>query len=128
MSVTAVIAVSGVRSSWETSPANRRARASIRSSSPTLSAKAEAIPLNDATSWASSSRPRGWIRTDRSPPDMRCAAQASRRTGSRTGRDAANARPVMTASSNRAAVRLKTTARKGAGSMPPGWFGLKNKL
>jgi hypothetical protein len=43
----------------------------------------------------------GWIRTDRSPPDMRCAARASRRTGSRTGRDAANDRPVMTASRNR---------------------------
>ena len=50
MPTTAVIAVSGVRSSWDTSLANCRARAAICSSSPTLSSKAEAIALNEATS------------------------------------------------------------------------------
>jgi hypothetical protein len=122
MSVTAVIAVSGVRSSWDTSPANCRARASICSSSPTLFSKAEAISLNEVTSWASSSRPRGWIRTDRSPPDMRCAARASRRTGSRTGRDAAMATVVIIASSNPASTPKKTRAvwRSGWGAGWPG--------
>jgi hypothetical protein len=120
MPTTAVMAVSGVRSSWDTSPANCRARASICSRSPTLSSRAQAISLNEVTSWASSSRPRGWIRTDRSPPDMRCAARASRRTGCRTGREAANARAVMTASSARTA-RQRTMTRNGVAWGPPSW-------
>src|SRR6202021_1258985 len=127
MSATAVIAVSGVRSSWDTSPANCLARASIRSSWAILPASAAAMVLSVAPSRASSSRPRGSSRTVRSPPDMACAACASRPTGDSTRRVAANARPVITVSSSPTTTRKNTTiatesgrpegARPGA---PPG--------
>src|SRR5262249_7319901 len=81
----------------------------------TLSSSVDAIVLNEVTSWASSSRPVGSTRTDKSPPDIRCAAPASRRTGSSTRRDAAYTTPAIAASSTAAALRKKATAVAGAG-------------
>ena len=106
------------------SPANWRARASICSSSPTLPCNAEAMVLNAVTSWASSVPACLLHRADRSPPDICRAASASRRTGPSTRLDAANARPVIVASSSPAAARTKAreVARAGA-SGPPGPVG-----
>ena len=113
MSATAVIAVSGVRSWWE------RHRRTAGPAPPSAAARPPCPPalqpslLKEVTSRASSSRPWAWIRTDRSPPAIRCAACASRRTGRRTRREAAYATPVIAASSTARQAQADARERMG---------------
>ncbi len=102
-SVTADMAASGVRSSWETSAAKRRALASMRRSSASSFSRARAISLNVTVRSASSSRPVTGERVSSSPEVMRSAASRRRRTGSST---------------RRAANSAGTTASASAGSAP----------
>lgn len=86
MSATAVMAVTGVRNSWETSATNLRDMASSARSSATLSSRAAAASLNLAVSSASSSWPCTGRRVSSLPSPSAWAAALSRLTGSSTRR------------------------------------------
>ncbi len=121
-SVTAVIAASGVRSSCETSAANRRALASIRRRSATLSSSLAAMSLNVRDRSASSSAPLTSSRVSSLPSAIRPAACRSPRTGRSTPRAASSAGTTASPSTGRAprcaaltsASTLASSARSGS--------------
>ncbi len=83
-SVTAVIAVSGVRSSWDMSATKRRLDSSRALSSATRFSNASAAPLNVRESSASSSVPDTCSRVSSFPSPSRRAASPRRCTGRST--------------------------------------------
>lgn len=104
-SVTASIPARGVRSSCETSEANRRARASACCSASTERSSRAADSLNVLARSASSSLPRTWMRVSRRPLPMERAALFSARTGRSTLRAAIRAGTRAMARPGRAPFR-----------------------
>ncbi len=101
-SVTAAIAASGVRSSWETSAANRRELDSRRRSSAMLSSSRAAMSLNVRDRSAISSAPLTSSRVSSLPSAIRPAACRRPRTGRSTPRAASSARTTVSTSTGNA--------------------------
>ena len=107
-------AVSGVRSSWDTSEVNRRSRAWASESALIFASRASAISLNDVAQAPNSSCPSTGSLVASSPSAIERAARLARATGSRVR--LASERPTSPARSTTTTHPTSSTLRSCARS------------